>query len=77
MAYGSPDLTACDYYLRRLLKDNIYQDPRLTINELKKKIRQTIRLINEGTLKLVFKNMKTHLNFAVCEKYRHFEHIMD
>ena len=73
----SPDLTPCVYYLWRQLKDIVYWDPSQTIKELKTKIREGIRVINENTLKRVFKNIKTRLGFVIREKGRHFEHIMN
>ena len=66
----------CDYYLLGDIKDIAYPDPPQTINELKLKIRKSIRVINEDILKRVFKNAKTLLKFVRREIGRRFEHNM-
>ena len=50
-----PDLTPFDYYLWEHIKDIVYQDPPQTINELKTKIWEAIRVISEDTLKWFLK----------------------
>ena len=55
---GSPDLTPCDYYLWRHIKYIVYRDPSQTFNELKTKVREAIRVINEDTLKWFSKTWK-------------------
>ena len=59
----SPDLTHPDYYLWEHMKSTAYRDRPQTINELKTKIREAIR-VNEDTLERVFKNMETRVNFV-------------
>ena len=71
------DLISCDYYLWGHIKDIVYRDSPQTINELKTKIREAIQFMNEDTLKRVFKNMKTRLNFVIHEKGEHTEHVMN
>ena len=73
----SPDLTLCDYYLWGYVNDIVYRYPLQIINELKKKIREAIRVINEDTLERVFENMLTRLNFVIREKGWYFEHFMN
>ena len=45
-----------NYHEKDIVKSNL--------NELKTKIQEAIRVINEDTLKRVFKNMKIRLNFV-------------
>ena len=73
----SPDLARYDCYLWENIKNITYQDSPQNMYELKAKIRGTIRVIKEDTLKRVFKNMKTRPNFVIREKVGHFEHIMN
>ena len=54
-----------------------YRDPPQTINYLETEIREAIRVINEDSLKRVFKNLETRLNFVGGEKGGNFEHIMN
>ena len=68
----SPDLALHDYHLWGRVKDTVHHDPPQTINELTTKIREAIRVINEGTLKQVFKDMKTRLIFVTRQKRRRF-----
>ena len=55
-----------------------YYIARLSINikELKAKVREAIRVINEYTFKRVFKNMETRLNFVVGEEGGQSKHNM-
>lgn len=73
----SPDLTPCDYFLWGYIKDIVYRNPPRTISELKTKIGQAIRSINEDMLHRVFENMKTRLNFVIRERGGAFEHLMN
>ena len=46
------------------------------MSELKMKIPRKIQTINQETLKNIFKNMRTQLDFVVGERGRQFEHLM-
>ena len=59
------------------IKDIVYRNTSQTINELKTKIREEIRVINEDALKRVFKNMNTRLNFVISEDGGHLELLMN
>ena len=59
------------------IKNKVYGEPLRTMAELKTKIHQSIQIIDQETLKKVFKNMKTRLNFVIREQGRQFEHLMN
>ena len=50
----SPDLTPCDCFLWRYIKEIIYRQRPETISELKTKIRQAVRSINGDILQKVY-----------------------
>ena len=64
----SPDLTPRDYFLLRYIEESEFREPPRTIAGLKTKIYQIIQTVNQESLKNVFKNMKTQLNFVVRER---------
>ena len=72
----SPDLNPCDYYLWGYLKDRIYRETPLTINELKQVIFREIRAIENQVLNSVFKNFELRLLHSVETKGSHFENLL-
>lgn len=57
----SPDLTRCDHFLCRFLKDTVYHEPLSTTPELKTEIFQAAANIAEHTLKISTKTQKSFM----------------
>jgi hypothetical protein len=69
----SPDLNPCDYFLWGYLKDKIYAQMPITIDDLKYLINKEIKSLNSITLTKVFENMTKRCKTVLEKSGKHIE----
>jgi hypothetical protein len=70
----SPDLTPAIFFLRGILKCNVYTNRPDTIEKLKDAVRQYIQAINLDTLGKVFQNLEKDIQVCLDVKGDQFQH---
>jgi hypothetical protein len=71
----SPDLSQLDFYLWRVLKENMYNNKLHTLEELKQNTELCISNITAETHR-VASNMRKRVNACIVECGRHFQHLI-
>ena len=71
----SPDLTPCDYFLWRYLKNKVYSTPPENTGELRERILNEANLLkaNRPMIRRVIAGMRRRLQLCVERKGRHVE----
>lgn len=72
----SPDLAPCDFFLWGHLKNVIYRDRPLNIDDLKVRINSEMKEIEHPTLINVVNCFQTRLQLCIDHDGHHFEHLM-
>ncbi|XP_031332785.1 NADH dehydrogenase [ubiquinone] iron-sulfur protein 2, mitochondrial-like [Photinus pyralis] len=71
----SPDLTPLDFFLWGRVKDIVYQQRPTTRENMKERIRNACRLLNENEVLRAVDNVRLRLQNCINQNGRHFEHI--
>lgn len=72
----SPDLTVMDYYLWGRIKDLVYRTAPTTREDMKERIHQACRQINEDEIRHAVNDFSHRLEMLLQEEGRHFEHLL-
>jgi hypothetical protein len=72
----SPDLTSADYFLWGYLKERVYKNKPLTIQDLRANITTETNIINTGMLTHVSENTVKRAQICLKEEGGHFQHSM-
>ena len=72
----SPDLSPLDFFLWGYLKQKVYSKPVKDLEELRKKIKNYIRLIEKDVLEKVFLNLEKRLELIQEIGGGHFEQFL-
>ena len=75
-ASHSPDLNPPDFYLWGNLKDQVYEDNPVTIEQLKRNITAKMRAITQEECIRVVNNFARRIAVCVERDGRHLEHIL-
>lgn len=69
----SPDLTKIDFFLWGFIKDNVYQIPPTTREDMQNRIREAFRRIDVNTLRRVERSFQERLQSCLNAGGQHFE----
>lgn len=72
----SPDLTPLDFFLWGYLKTMVYKTPPQDIQDLRHRITDTCRQINNVTFTKVRQEFENRLYFCLANNGEHFEHLI-
>ena len=72
----SPDLTPCDFFLWRYLKEKVFKHHPQSLEDLKERIQQEINSIPPELTQRVMKNFQEHLQQCVANDGRHMSDII-
>lgn len=73
---NSPDLTKLDYFLWGYVKEQVYQLPPTTQENMKNRIKDVFQNINHRTLRDVSLNFIKRVEYCANENGRHFEQLI-
>ena len=72
----SPDLTPCDFFLWRYIKDRFFVPPLpVSLNELKQLITAAVASVEEDMLRSVWTELDYHIDICLVTKGSHIEHL--
>jgi hypothetical protein len=72
----SPDLTPCDFFLWRYIKDRIFVHPlSVSLNELKQSMTTAVASVDEGMLRSVWTELEYCIDICCVTKGSHIEHL--
>jgi len=72
----SPDMTPCDFFLWRYIKERVYVPPLPTdLDELKKRITAAVKSVTEDTLRRVWDEFSYRVDDVRAAGRGHIEHL--
>jgi hypothetical protein len=72
----SPDLTPCDFFLWRYIKDSVFVPPLpVSLNELKQHITTAVVSVDEGMLRSICTKLDYRIDICRVTKGSHTEHL--
>lgn len=73
----SPDLTPLDFFLWGTLKDMVYKERCNNIDELREKINEGVRVLNEGGTIINYKrSLLKRYTLCIAQNGGHIEHLL-